>query len=266
MSDFYYGQGKLYLARRNTAGQALSWRWVGDVSALDLELEFDEKKTKSSFGGCLFDSQRYIYAVNGKLTSTWHEYSKENLQVLLHSELSNQTPRLITGEVLPVGIKAGDRISLRYPNVFGVTIQSLTPSIDYIVDATWGVITFIKTPIRQPLTVDYGQTGYAALPMMNSANEELSLRYEGVNLAENKSMVLIELYRVSVDLLSKLSFINSESEIGGLETSAVVLHDASKLADPELGQFGRIVKFERLSGLTHNGAIQHNGRYLHGGN
>ncbi len=265
MSDFYYGQGKVYLARRNTAGQALSWRWIGDVSALSLELEFDEKTSKASVGGRLVDSQRYVSAVNGKVTSTWHEYSKENLQVLLYSNMSSRTPGLVTGEILPAGIQAGDNISLRYPNVFGVSITALIAGEDYIVDPLWGVITFLKTPAQQPV-VDYAYVGYAALPLINVAGEEFSLRYEGVNLAEKQSHILVELYRVSFDLISNLSLINNDSNLSELETSAVILHDATKSADSELGQFGRILRFARLNGLTHNGAINHDGRYTHGGN
>lgn len=265
MSDFYYGQGKVYLARRNTAGQALSWRWIGDVSALTLELEFDEKKSKASVGGRLVDSQRYVSAVNGKVTSTWHEYSKENLQVLLYSNMASRTPNLVTGEVLPADIQAGDTISLRYPNVFGVSIVALIAGEDYIVDPLWGVITFLKTPAQQPV-VDYAYVGYASLPLMNAAGEEFSLRYEGVNLAEKQSHILVELYRVSFDLISSLSLINNDSNLSELETSSVILHDVTKIADSELGQFGRILQFARLNGLTHNGAINHDGRYSHGGN
>ncbi|MBH3261162.1 hypothetical protein I5R69_06305 [Serratia marcescens] len=266
MSDFYYGQGKLYLARRNAAGQALSWRWVGDVSALSLELEFDEKKSKASLGGRLVDSQRFISSVNGKVTSTWHEYSKENLQLLLYSNLSNRTPNLVSSETLPTGIEAGDRISLRNPNVFSVTIPSLDVGVDYRIDTLWGVVEFIKTPKVQPVVVDYGHAGYASLPLLNAASEEFSLRYEGKNLAENNSLVIVELYRISMDLIQELSLINSESNLGELETSSVILYDMSKQADPLLGNFGRVIKFSPLNGITHNGAINHDGRYSHGGN
>ncbi|HGM6656589.1 TPA: hypothetical protein ACKQAF_003782, partial [Serratia marcescens] len=83
---------------------------------------------------------------------------------------------------------------------------------------------------------------------------------------EQQSHILVELYRVSFDLISNLSLINNDSNLSELETSSVILHDATKLSDSELGQFGRIMKFNRLNGLTHNGAINHDGRYLHGGN
>ena len=155
MSDFYYGQGKLYLARRNTAGQALSWRWVGDVSALDLELEFDEKKTKGSAGGQLVTMQRYISAVSGKVTSTWHEYASDNLDILLAGDHVSRSPNLFAQDTLPTGIVAGDRISLSNQQVWGVRINGLTEGVNYIVDKLWGVIVWLTTPVNQPVVVDY---------------------------------------------------------------------------------------------------------------
>lgn len=266
MSDYYYGQGKLYLARRNAAGQALSWRWIGDVSALALEIDFDEKISKASQGGRLVNAQRFISAENAKITSTWHEYSRENLQLLFLSGRKDKATSIVDAEALPLGIEAGNMISLRNPNVFGITIPSLTEGVDYRVEPLFGMIEFLTTPAHQPVMVNYAHVSYSSLPILNERSEEFSLRYEGVNLAEDKSQVLIELYRVSFDLLSKIELINNESNLSELETSATLLSDFTKLADDELGQFGRIIKFKQLSGITHNGAIYHDGRYQHGGN
>lgn len=265
MSDYYYGQGKLYLARRNSAGQALSWRWVGDVSALNIELEFEEKKSRASVGGRLVNSQRYITAFGGKITSTWHDFSAGNLQILLGTRNFPQSPDVYAQETLPEGIEAGDRITLRNPNVWGVSIAGLADGYDYIVDRLWGAITFISTPVSQPIVVDYQHSGNTSLSLADSTSEDLSLRYEGINLAENNSPVLVEIYRVSFDPVSTLALINTDTELSGLETTANILYDGQKSNDAFLGRLGRIVLFDRLSGIIHNGAIQHNGIYRYRG-
>ncbi|ATN93648.1 putative tail sheath protein [Pseudomonas phage VW-6B] len=265
MSDFYYGQGKLYLARRNTAGQALSWRWVGDVSALDLELEFDEKKTKGSAGGQLVTMQRYISAVSGKITSTWHEYAPENLEALLSSNHVSRSPNLFAQDTLPTRIVAGDRISLSNQQVWGVRISGLTEGVNYIVDKLWGVVVWLTTPMNQPVVVNYEHSGNETLPILTHQGEEFALRYEGINLAENNSPILIEIYRVKFDPISKMALLSKDSDLSGLETSADILYDFSKGEDPLLGRLGRIVTFKRLSGITHNGVITHNGAYTHRG-
>ncbi|WP_434155113.1 hypothetical protein [Klebsiella variicola] len=265
MSDYYYGQGKLYLARRNSAGQALSWRWVGDVSALNIELEFEEKKSRSSVGGRLVNSQRYITAVEGKITSTWHELSAENLQILLDARRLSQAPDVYAQDVLPEGIKAGDRITLRNQNVWGISIENMSDGDDYIVDKLWGGITFLVTPERQPVLVCYQHAGSTVLPLAESITEEFSLRYEGINLAESNRPVLVEIYRVSLDPIATLTLINTESELNGLETTANILYDSTKSNDAYLGRLGRIVLFDRMSGITHNAAINHDGIYTYRG-
>ena len=266
MSDYYYGQGKLYLARRNTAGQALSWRWVGDVSALNIELEFEEKKSRSSVGGRLGNSQRYLTALNGKVTSTWHDFSVENLQILFGANKINQAPNLYAQELLPEGIKSGDRISLIHQNIWGVSINSLIYGKDFVVDNLWGVISFLSTPLIQPVIVDYQHSSNDFLSLAGKNAEEFSLRYEGVNLAENSCPVLIEIYRVSLDPVSTMELINNEEQLSGLETTASILYDNLKANDELLGTFGRIVFLgEDQTTITHNGSINYNGRYTHRG-
>ncbi|VFS33674.1 Uncharacterised protein [Serratia liquefaciens] len=61
-----------------------------------------------SLGGRLIDSQRYITSASAKVTSTWHEYSTENLQLLFLSGATNQASAIVTGELLPADIKAGE--------------------------------------------------------------------------------------------------------------------------------------------------------------
>lgn len=265
MSDYYYGQGKLYLARRNSEGQALSWRWVGDVSALNIELEFEEKKSRSSVGGRLVNSQRYITALEGKITSTWHDFSVENLQLLLEAKSLTQAPDVYAQETLPEEIKSGDRITLRNQNVWGCSIENMKNGEDYIVDNLWGAITFLSTPVVQPVVVYYQHPGNNVLPFSESIVEEFSLRYEGINLAENNVRVLVEIYRVSLDPISKLALINPDMELGGLEVTANILYDGQKSNDASLGCLGRMVLFKPLSGITHNGSIKHNGRFTRRG-
>lgn len=265
MSDFYYGQGKLFLARRNTAGQPLSWRWVGDVSALDLELEFEDKQTKASVGGKLVTAQRYITAIGGKVTSTWHEYSEENLRILLGANHFVQGPNLMAQDTLPIGIVAGDRMSLSNQNVWGVSLENLTEGTDYTVEKLWGVINFLTTPDSQPVVVNYEHPGNASLPISVNQGEEFALRYEGINMAENNRPVLVEIYRVTLDPITTMALLNNESELSGLETSANILYDIFRSEDPLLGRLGRVVMFEQLSGITHNGAIFYNGVHTHRG-
>ncbi|BEL82531.1 hypothetical protein SM12BL3_38380 [Serratia marcescens] len=263
---YYYGQGKVYLARRDENGRPGAWRWVGDVSALAVTLAFEQKTVKASRGGKLVNTRRYLTSQAGSVTSKWHNFSSENLSLLLNSEVVRNYPRIIENEMLPPNISEGDRIALSYQNVWSVEVSGMVEGRDYIVDAPWGIIEFITTPINQPVSVDYAHANSSGIPIFTGKPEEFAFRYESINLAESGDRLLVELYRLSFDPLTTLQLINNDSVVAGIDTAAEVMYDLNRPDDPAFGRFGRVTVIETLRGITHNGAINHDGRYSHGGN
>lgn len=263
---YYYGQGKVYLARRDINGRAGAWRWLGDVSELAITLAFEQKISKISRRGRLFNSRRYISGHTGTLAATWHNFSSDNLALLLRGDATTNTANIVGSEVLPAGIIAGDRFTLAHQSVWGIEIAGLTNGRDYIVDADWGAIEFLITPAQQPVTVGYQHAGNTTIPIVSDSNDEFALRFEGINMAEPSGALLVELYRLSYNPLAGWQFITSGSSLAGIETSAELLFDPYTLSDTALGQFGRVTLFNRLNGITHNGAINYNGKYTHGSN
>ena len=81
-NEYYYGQGKVFLSQLNS-GQ---WRWIGDVSSLKINFEFEEQYSKRSIGGKLVNSKRYITFIGGNVTATWFDRSVENLELLLRGK------------------------------------------------------------------------------------------------------------------------------------------------------------------------------------
>lgn len=262
---YYYGQGKVYLARRDERGRPGAYRWIGDVSALTVSLSFEKKGSKSSRAGRLVTTKRYFTAYSGVVSSTWHNFSSENLALLLQSEPITYLPEIVVGEELVSGIKAGDRIALAHQNIWSVSISGLHQGVDFTVDVRWGVIDFLTTPTQQPVYVDYEYAGNKSIPIFTSANSEFSLRYEGTNRAEKDNEVLIELYRLAFDPVTSLSLINNDANLAGLETNAEILYDFQQMEDSLLGRFGQVVLIEPLSGITHDGSIIHDGIHTHRG-
>ncbi|BEO27841.1 hypothetical protein GVN99_13755 [Serratia marcescens] len=263
---YYYGQGKVYLARRDGNGRPGAWRWVGDVSALTVTLAFEQKTAKVSRGGKLVNTRRYLTSHSGSVTSRWHSFSPDNLALLLNSTVAHNYPELIENETLPSNISAGDRISLAYQNVWGVGIHNMVEGRDYRVDAPWGMIEFITTPTNQPVRVNYAHAPSSGIPIFTDKPNEFALRFESINLADSSTSMLLELYRLSFDPLTALQLINNESSLGGIDTAAEIMYDLNRVDDPNLGRFGRVTVIRTLSGIRHNGAINYDGRYLHGGN
>lgn len=265
MSNYYYGQGKVFLARRNAAGQPLSWRWVGDVSALTLELEFEDKNTKASVGGQLVPAQRYIMAVGGKVTSTWHELLVSNLELVLNSTSVVEPFSIHATHQLPENIVEGDVFSLPHTAVFNVSVAGLKKDVDYKVDPQWGMIEFLTTPVNGVYRVSYEHLQNKSLPLFTSQPVELSLRYQGVNMAEGNAPVLVELYRLVVDPIATFELINTSDSLAGIETTAQMLADLTRVNTSGLGYFGRIQLIKNLSTLTYNGNATHNGQHKYRG-
>ncbi len=238
---YYYGQGKVFLGRRNAQGQAVSLRWIGDVGELQVALTTESFTHKESYSGQRAPVRRISTGKDGTVTATWYEHSPENLAILLYGEKVIIPAGTITGEALPAGLTAGDRIPLAHQNVSAVKIGDLVEGTDYKLDARFGALEFLTTPATQPLSVNYAHAGSVNTSVFTNTPEELFLRYEGINLAENGAPVVVELYKVQYDPASALSLINTDTSLPGLETTATVLLDTERPDDAQFGRYGRVI-------------------------
>ncbi|MGS4301903.1 phage tail tube protein [Serratia marcescens] len=260
--NYYYGQGKVFLAPRDNKR---AFRWVGDVSSLKIAFSYEQQVTKASRGGMLYQDKRIITGASGSLSSTWHNFSAENLALLLGARIVDE-PFAIDGEFsLPEGIVRGDVIALPHTTVFNVSIDGLSKESDYVVDRQWGTIEFLITPSSQKLVVRYEYLLNQSLPFFSTGEQELHLRYQGVNLAEGFSPVLLELYRLSVDPLATLEMITNENNLGGLEMTSIILPDFNQKTNTAFSYFGRLQAVTPYPTLTYNGQASYDGKYRYRG-
>jgi hypothetical protein len=247
MSNYYLGQGKVYLAGRTAAGAATALRWLGDVSTLNLSLKTDLATQKENYSGQAATVKNIVVGKDATADMTLMELSKENLAFGLQGKTSTIESSSITGEALPLGLVAGDRVALKYPKPSAVIITDSSPqpaTVDeskYEVDPVYGAITFTSvTGLIQPLTVAYTHGAVDSVAMFNATAQDFFLRYEGINLAEEGAPIIVELYKVSTEPFKQLSLIGTKFD--GADVTASVLIDTSRPVDDELGQFGRILQ------------------------
>ncbi|CNJ03173.1 Mycoplasma protein of uncharacterised function%2C DUF285 [Yersinia aldovae] len=238
MLQYYYGQGRLYGALCDDRGLPLHWRWMGDVSRLALSIKNETRARQLSSGGVLAVEDIYTVSQQLALETTFLDHSPENIALLVYGQ------RWTYGEgeekeTLRKGIQAGDRVSLAHQTVWDVSISGLRKGVDYEVDPLWGAITFLTPPKSAPTVTYYHTRGYH-IPLLTTVPTTLALRYEGVNLAEPFSYRLLDLYRARFNPADLLSLINDGNAMSTLTTTADVLFDASRQADPQFGQFGRL--------------------------
>jgi hypothetical protein len=247
MSNYYLGQGKLYLAARTAGGQAKALRWLGDVSDAKLSLKVDNVKHKESYTGQRLDAKNLVIGKEASFVFTLMELSKDNLAIALYGKSSTIASGSVTAEPLPADLVAGDRVALKYPKVSTVVITdsaAMPVTLDpakYEVDANYGAITLKDVAgVTQPLKVAYTHAALENVSVFTAAQSEVFIRYEGINLAEDGAPVVVELYKVSTEPLKELALITTK--FAETTINSTVLLDNARPMDDELGQFGRILQ------------------------
>lgn len=253
-NEYYYGQGKVFLSPVNS-GQ---WRWIGDVSSLKINFEFEEQYSKHSIGGRLVNGKRFVTFNGGNITAKWFNRSLENLQLLLRGKFVTHQQSWTTEEFK--NIKSGMTISLQHQNIRDVFIENLNENIDYTVDCIAGSIQFLTNPKSQQLFVEYDYSGVSGISILNNEPNDFSLRYEGINIIEQKQ-INIELYRLSLDPIEFISCIDDKSEFSNVETRLQLLPDLSKNPKSDFGQFGRIIQFNDFINILYDDGIAYDEKY-----
>lgn len=243
MSDYFYGQGKVSLAIRQP-GKPLNLRWVGDVDQLTVSFSSRSQIKQQAQQGVVHNTQKHITHQSCQVSANFFTFSPENIALAVFGK-TLATKARATKEVLPMGLVAGGRYALQQMNLWDVAIPGLVEDIDYRIDVNFGTLDILKTPLVQPITVHYKYAGSNTIPFLTNKPLELMLRYEAVNLAEEMSPVLVELYRLQFDVTDALELINNATTLSSFELNADVLLDPLRPANGLFGQYGRYV-FSRL--------------------
>ncbi|QLP58627.1 hypothetical protein HV092_14690 [Klebsiella quasipneumoniae] len=266
--NYYYGQGKVFLAPRDNKR---AFRWVGDVSSLKIAFSYEQQITKASRGGQLYQNQRIITGASGSISSTWHNFSVENLALLLGAQPVDEPFSFNEQFPVPDGVVKGDIIALPHTTVFNVSINGLERDADYVVDRQFGTIEFLSTPAVGMRTVEYDHLYNQWIPFFSLKPQEFYLRFQGVNLAEDSAPVLLELYRVSVDPLAILEMISSGTDIAGMDMTSLILPDFNQQTGTALSFFGRIqvvnpsLPQPAQTALMYDGRANYDGQYQYRG-
>lgn len=226
--NYYYDQGQVFLAPRDNKRTP---RWVGDVSSLKIAFSYEQQITKASRGGQLYQNQRIITGASGSISSTWHNFSVENLALLLGAQPVDEPFSFDEQFALPDGIVKGDIIALPHTTVFNISINGPERDTDYVVDRQFGTIEFLATPESEGLIAVYEHLFNQWLPFFSAKTQEFYLRFQGISLAETAAPVLMELYRFSVDPLAALEMISSGNDISGIDMTSLILPDFNQQAE-----------------------------------
>lgn len=246
MSDYYYGQGRVFVARRQADGTAGPFVWLGDVSQLHLTLTQKSLSKETALQGRRGVSDIYVYhqALNVSLSLMSH--SPDNVARVLWGQVQTHYAGEINEETLPSNVQRGDRITLAHPGVWGLTLGELVQDVDYQLDALFGAVTFLTSP-PSPLSARYYHAARDAIRLFTTQPEECILRYEGLDLASEHRVVLMELYRVQFMPAAVFTLLNNDSELLSLDVEAQVLMMPYAQSDHQLDRFGVLSWVQRYS-------------------
>jgi hypothetical protein len=249
MSTYASFQGRVYLGKRDAAGQPLEVRSPGNVAELKLALKTDVLEHYESQTGQRSLDHRMVKQKSATVKLTIEEFTKENLALALYGNFVTGSGGSVTAEPVggPVPV-VGDRYFLAHPKVASLVLvdsatspTTLVAGTHYTADTDFGAIQFLDTTdLTPPLKASYAFGVTTEIGIFTQALPERHLRMEGINTAQGNAKVLVELYRVAFDPLKEISFISDDYNKFELEGS--LLADTTKPFDAVLGQFGRIVQ------------------------
>ncbi len=249
MSYYASFQGRVYLGKRDLAGNPIDIRSPGNVADLSLALKTDTLEHYESQTGQRSLDHRMVKQKSATVNLTIEEFTKENLALALYGNVVTGTTGTVTDE--PVGNATpmlGDRYVLAHPKVASLVVKdsagtpaTLTLGTHYTADSDFGAIQFLDlTGFTAPFKASYAFGAVEEVGIFTQPLPERYVRFEALNTAKGNAKFLIELYRVAFDPLKKFDLISNDYNKFELEGS--LLADSTKPYDAALGQFGRIVQ------------------------
>jgi hypothetical protein len=148
-------------------------------------------------------------------------------------------------ELSPAVLLAGDIWALKHQKVAAVVIKdsavipATVPALNYSVDADYGNITILNPgSFVLPFKAEYTYAASDTIAFFSQSIQEVAMRFEGVNTADNNAKVLVEIYRVALSPTKELGLITNDFGKFTIEGDALV--DPTKADDLIFGRFGRL--------------------------
>lgn len=231
MADGYLvGQGKIYLATRNSSGVNGPFQWIGDASGFVLTGAENFLDYSENYSGNRVRVVHVPLSQTSGFTMDMRALTAANLAVAVHGNVAAGTGSTVTGEAF--NAFNGGIAFLGHPGVTSVVINKAgTPLVlgtDYTLDAVNGTITILpgSTQVVSPtvataLTANYTfSANGGTVQALTSQYSEFSLRYVGFSQTDG-SAVIVNMYRVTIDIAASLALIGAD--VASLNVTGAIL-------------------------------------------
>lgn len=242
---YFSGQGKVLVAAL-IAGVPGAFRWIGNVPDFAPKFETTKKEHKEAWSGQRLTDKNLPTENKSSFSATLEDWSKENLAMVTRGTSVKTTAGAVAGEASPAALAVGEIWALKNAKITTLVITDSTGSpvtvdaADYTADLDYGTVVMKDlTGYTLPLKAAYTKTVVEMVTFFTEGVTEVAVRFEGINTADGNKKVLCELYKVALDPTQELGLITED--FGKFVMGGNVLADATKSADPLMGQFGRMV-------------------------
>jgi hypothetical protein len=247
---YFSGKGRVLVAKRDANGRPLAFARFADCAGAKMELgnsttDIYEDETGDNLLAAQIPGQK-----SAKLTLTCKQFTKVSAALGFYSEPITLEAGTVTGETFPTDLQAGDEIALRYGNVTDLVItdstgtpKTMTKDTEYqenslifgnvgiLKDATTGTYT-------EPLKAAYSYATADVVPLFSTTPEDRYIRIEGLNNAENKAPVLIEIFKGRCQPFSSVDWIGQQAANQDLAVGC--LYDPLNASNANYGKFARV--------------------------
>lgn len=249
---FHYGQGEVLVAPWNgdTPPAANDWMKLWDVDGLSFALTRDSFTHKESRSGSKMDVREIPTGQSASIKASIASINTYNLALVLSSTPQDIAGGSVSGIALPNTVSVGDVILTDHIGISSVAVTDSagTPATidneNFAIAGGYGKIEVKSLPSAPaptpPLKLAYTYAAGRTVGLLADSNPaKIALRYNGINLAENGAPVVVDLWKLSVGVLSELALINNDSSVAKLPFEAKLLADMTRV-QTELGFFGQM--------------------------
>lgn len=231
---YFSGQGKLFIAERDTNGKPKAFADLGNCPDFEIELATSTVEHKESRSGQRLTDVILQTDKKASMKLTLEDFTLANLAKALYGDVVTISGGSVADatEVLPSSLVVGDYVRLDYGQVSSLVIKdstgtpvTLTLDTHYsIVDAKQGLIKILSlSGVVQPLKAGYTYAATSKLRSFTQPRKDYWIRFAGVNTADEGRAVIIDLFKVQMNPAANLGVINDA--IAQLQLTGGVLFD-----------------------------------------
>lgn len=247
-TQLFSGQGIVYLSEKDSSGNLLGYRDVGNVPELKLSFSTTVIEHKEARTGNRLIDNRLATDKTCTASITLEGFDPETLKTAMYATVTTDAAGTVTAEALTA--RLGKVLKLAKIGATNIVLKGTgaNSAITYQLDKNYtvnGSSIYIMTAAEQTaaaatnsiadaavLTVAYSYAAQTSTQAFKDSQKTYSLMFEGLNTADSNSPVVVTIPNFRPDPLKDLSLISNEFQTFAMEGAA--------LADTATGDFVQI--------------------------